>query len=348
MLSAVAARKAALAARQDTTDSLVRPEIVSPPPTPSPVSTPPSKPVSKRKPSAQVSNTSRKAKKKKIRHEKTRYFAPVDSFVQQDDVIVIDENNPEESDSEEDEIEEGGPPPASTSKSVIFKKPSLSKGNRGWSPSNPLQDSSDEEVDDGEEEPFIPDTPVPMKAPRPTFEERTPLSTFKPKWNSNIFALSSEEMGFLESSSPIADSAIGIILPLGETLTLLGTYALNVIHGSVSLGGVTLFPSRHTHHVFAPRCSPVLVLQCVQSNGIKSNPIATSITDRLRPFSMADCAIVVLREFSTGVEGLGRVCRTFDGVFEPSRWHRGDTVPDLGLTGIRMVQTLYNSVCGTF
>src|ERR1700692_115755 len=116
MLSAVAARKAALAARQDTTDSLVRPEIVSPPPTPSPVSTPPSKPVSKRKPSAQVSNTSRKAKKKKIRHEKTRYFAPVDSFVQQDDVIVIDGNNSEESDSEEDEIEEGSPPPASTSK----------------------------------------------------------------------------------------------------------------------------------------------------------------------------------------------------------------------------------------
>jgi polynucleotide 5'-hydroxyl-kinase GRC3/NOL9 len=340
MLSAVAARKAALAAHQDLAKPLVRPGVVSPPPTPSPVSTPPPQLVSKRKPTAQAPNPSRKAKKKKIKHEKPRYFAAEDSFVKQDDIIAIDEDNSDDSEDEGDVIELDDPLPDTSSKSTIFEKPASSKGKRTWSPSRPLQDSSDEETDDGEDEANISDTPIAIRPPRAVVvEERPLLSTFELNWNNNAFVLSSAETELLESSTLVGNSTIAIVMTPGETLCLLGTYALIVLHGSVYLAGVTLTPSRTTHHVFASRCSAVPALRCLQTNGKTRDPVTTSLPERLHPFLQADCAIVVLRELRTGVDGLGRVCRTFDGVFEPSRWHRNDIVPDLGLTGIRMVKS---------
>jgi polynucleotide 5'-hydroxyl-kinase GRC3/NOL9 len=201
-------------------------------------------------------------------------------------------------------------------------------------------------MDDGEDEPYTADTPMIISPPRPTVgEERALLSTFNPNWNNNVFAFSSAEVGFLESSPLIGDSATVIIMKPGDALSLLGTYALTIICGSVYLAGVTLSPSRTTHHVFAPRCSPVPALQCLQSNGKTRDP--KSFPERLHPFLKTDCAIVALRELCTGVDGLGRVCRTFDGVFEPSRWHRNDIVPDLGVPGVRMVHFSIVYMCAS-
>jgi polynucleotide 5'-hydroxyl-kinase GRC3/NOL9 len=341
MLSAVAARKAALAAHQDLTKPLPSPKVVSPPPTPTPAS--PKKTVSKRKPPAQVPNTSsRKAKKTKTKHEKARYFAADDAFVQQDDVIVVDEDS---SESEADEImDQDDSLFAGSSKPVVFQRPTTSKDKRAWSPSHLLQDSSDESMDDGEDEPFVQNIPITTSLPRAIVEEERPLlSSFEPNWNNNIFALSPAEISSLESSNLVGDSAIVIILTPGETLSLLGAYALTVMYGSVYLAGVTLHSSQTIHHVFAPRCSPVPALQCFQSNGKTRDPKPVSLPGRVHPFLNADCAVVVLRKLCTGVEGLGRVCRTFEGVFEPSRWHRNDSAPDLGLTGVRMVQFNPNS-----
>jgi polynucleotide 5'-hydroxyl-kinase GRC3/NOL9 len=344
MISAVAARKKALAAQQDLTNPLQGFEIVSPPHTPSPVSTPSPRPTSKRKSTAQGPNTIRKTKKKKIKHEKARYFAPEDSFVQQDDMIVIDEDSSEDSDSGIDEIERGSPAVVAPPKITTIKQTSSSKGKRAWSPSRPLRDSSDEEMDDVEDEPYVQGIQVPVQH----VEEHPLLSTFEPNWNNNIFALSPEEAGLLESSSPVGDTAVVIFLNLGETISLLGTYAMNVMHGYVRFAGVILPPSKTTHNVFAPRCSPVPALQCVQSNEKGSDSTPTFIPARLRPSLKAECAVVTLRELRTGVEGLGRVCRIFDGVFEASRWHRNDPSPDLGLTGVRMVEILNNIFCAPF
>lgn len=332
MLSAVAARKAAEAARQDLR-TLVDPEIVAPPPMPPSASTPPLKTISKRKPSAQVQNPSRKAKKKKTGHEKARYFAPEDSFVKQDDVIAIDEDSYQPSDIEDDEMELGGPPSLD---SII---PST-KGTQASSPSHSLQDSSDEEMDHGEDEPCIHDTPTTTGPPKAAVEERpmsAMLSTFEPRWNSNIFVLSSAETEFLEPSTFVTDLAVALVMMPDDTLSLLGTYALTVIHGSISLAGVTLLPSQRTHSIFAPRCSPIPALRCLQSNAKTLSSIPTTLAERLHLSLKQDCSIVVLRALSTGVDGLGRVCRVFDGVFEPSRWHRNANVPDLGLTGVHMV-----------
>jgi polynucleotide 5'-hydroxyl-kinase GRC3/NOL9 len=279
----------------------------------------------------------RKPKKKKVKHDKARYFAAEDSFVRQDDVIVVGEDNTDDSDSGDEIIDHDGSLLAASSKSIVFQKPATLKSKRAWSPSHPLQDSSDEEMDGDDDKQ---DTPTKISPSRANVEEERPLlSTFEPNWNNNIFGLSSTEIGLLESSTLFGDSAIAIIMTPGETLSLLGTYALTVMYGSVHLAGVTLPPSRTTHHVFASRCSPVPALQRFQPNGKTGDPMPTSLPGRFHPFLKTDCAVVALRKLCTGVEGLGRVCRTFDGVFEPSRWYRNDSAPDLSFTGIRMVQS---------
>jgi polynucleotide 5'-hydroxyl-kinase GRC3/NOL9 len=329
MLSAVAARKAALAAHQGLTTPPVGPEILSSSATPSRLSTTPPQHASKRKPSTQGPNQPGKAKKKKTKHKEARYFAVEDSFVQQDDVIVINNDDSEESVPEIDSDDPLLPP----SKAIMVERSARSKTKPPWSPVLPLQDSSDEEVGDSEDEPYTPKINSP---PRATIEEeRGLLSTFEPRWNSNVFSFSSAEIRFLESSSLFGDSTSVIVMTPGDSLSLLGTYALTVIHGSIYLAGVTLTPSETTHHVFSPRCSPVPALHCLQCNKKPRDP--TLLPDRLHPFLKADCAILAFRDLRTGVDGLGRVCRTFEDVFEPSRWHRNEVVPDLGLTGVRMV-----------
>lgn len=150
MLSAVAARKVA---RQYLTKAPVATEVVSNSSTPSLESTSPSKPASKRKPRSQATNSTKRSKKKKITHETPRYYAAEDSFVQ-DDVIIISRNDSDDEDDEDTDTD-----PAALPSDV--QRSTLSRGKRGWSPSDPLRDSSDEEIEGDRDDLYIPDVPVP-------------------------------------------------------------------------------------------------------------------------------------------------------------------------------------------
>lgn len=317
MLSAIAARKAAQAARQDNSSpSEPLTPAASPPPVVESNAPPPAKPSSKRKPTSHLPRLTKKKKKEKpmsIRSQ--RYFT--DSFKEQEDVIVIDS---EDEDEDEDEDE------------VIFDD---DQGDlprkRGWSPSVPVIDSSDEDDDTLFALPPTQPTPPINKPGIPEI-----LSTFQPILNQNTFILDSHAVS---SFNLLPSDSGGTIIALQpkETICLLGTYTFCVIQGSVTVSGVSIGASSRRFPVFAPRSSPLPVLEGVDGQGAVEG--LNNLPQNLLPMIGIPVALVLLQELRTGVEGMGHICRTFDGVFEPSsRWQNsGSTTSLLQIPGVHLV-----------
>jgi polynucleotide 5'-hydroxyl-kinase GRC3/NOL9 len=313
MLSAIAARKAAQAARDEAAGP--QPEAKAPPTPPTPSVTPPApKSNSKRKYTAHTPNPKRKKKEKRPAPKNGRYFEDQDAFAGQGDVIIIDS---EEGEPMSDDVPDPGP----------------STSQQRWSPSMPLNDSSEEEGDDealnhSSEEPQQSMTAV-----------NTPdiLSNLDPTPDENIFFLTPDEVQALNTStSTTSPPATIVILGFKETLCLLGTYTFCVLQGSISCSGVTLSASQRIHRVFAPRSSPLPVLE--GALGDTSIPdLKSRLPPRLHSLTQTPAALVLIQELSTGVEGLGRICRTFDGTFEPSRWQKNATLGSLQLSGVHIV-----------
>ena len=149
--------------------------------------------------------------------------------------------------------------------------------------------------------------------PQPSGYEPLQLSTFQPTRNLNFFELSSDEL----SAMGIQNEASVLSINQEETLALLGAYALTILRGSVSILGMTLSASKVAYHVFAPRSAPIPILRCVASE-MHADPNIHPFPSRVR--DLQGDAVVAIQSLDTGVEGLGRVCRVFNGVFEPSRW----------------------------
>ncbi|KAI0759724.1 hypothetical protein BD413DRAFT_617589 [Trametes elegans] len=326
MLSAVAARKARLA----QTKGEPAPEAAPPTPKPQPKQSQPApakpsssaqKPPPKRKPSASAGNPS---KKKKVQHRRpesqqqpSRYFAQEDAFRAQDDVIVVDESESESSASSSapSDDDERAPAPIHRAKTA---------GKRAWSPSMPLADSSDEDGDDTDEPVFL-DTPAPPAAEQ-TSDEQPLLSTFRPALGQNVYPLAATD------SLP---KRTVLLLNAGETVALLGTYALTVLRGAIFLAGASLTPSPTAHPVYAPRSSPLPVIQALPRNPSQTAwSIPHAAPQQIQEAASQYDAAIMLQELHTGVEGLGRICRTFDGFFAPSRWQRNQARFDLGLDSV--------------
>ncbi|KAI0643584.1 hypothetical protein C8Q79DRAFT_142877 [Trametes meyenii] len=329
MLSAVAARKARLTQAQTvaspTKPSQPKASPLAAEPRKSPQAKPSSssqKPPSKRKSSGPAENP---PKKKKIQPRKSaserqgRYFAQQDVFKAQDNLIIVNETDSEasvaaSSSSSDDELH----PPR------ITRSSGTKSGRKcAWSPSAILADSFDEE--DGD-----PDEQVPLDNPHSTSDaKKVPdvpraLSTFQPVWNENVF-----------HCSDTAQKYTCLLLRTSETVALLGVYSMTVLQGSVSLAGVTLVPSTTAHPVFAPRSSPIPIVECLPRSS-SSSSLSTNIhlPTQITALSPQFEAIIMLQELHTGIEGLGRICRPFDGFFSPSRWHRNQLRFDLGLDNV--------------
>ncbi|RDB20262.1 Polynucleotide 5'-hydroxyl-kinase GRC3 [Hypsizygus marmoreus] len=312
MLSAVAARKAAQAARQENAVPVEQRPVASPSPVETP---PPTKPTSKRKPTTQPSNApKRKKKEKRTPAVRTvRYFVEqeqLDSFRDQEDVIVIDSD--EEVMSDEPEV------------------PVVVVDKRRWSPSIPLNDSSDED----EEGPSVGSSMTPI--PPAKVDAPQVLSIFQPTLNQNMFLLEPAHISALNVESTSNASGSVVLLGPSDTICLLGVYTFTVLQGSITICGVTLSASLRTFRVFAPRSSPLPVLEGV--DGIGAVPSINSLPKPLHTVIGSPVSLVLFQELRTGVEGLGHVCRTFDSVFEPSRWQKAaGTSASLQLHGVHMI-----------
>lgn len=312
MLSAFQARKA----RTQPEKSIPAEELdlleLSPVPlaTPSPIPKPSSKLPSKRKPRDDKEGSLQKKKKARVPQKTPRYFDAADDFVAQEDVIIIDPDQ----DVRMSEVEDDQMP-------ISIVTP-----NRSWSPSQPFLDSSEDENEDLGVQPeapvvqrFVPDQP-------------SVLSTFVPEEDMNFFILSTGEIS--EDSS---GAATAFFVPMSQSIALVGVYSLTLIKGSVSVSGVTLEPSKTAHEIFAPRSSPIPILEVVGCDATSPGLLDT-LPSRIKAPITDNVAILLLRELRTGVEGLGRVVRTFEHVFKPSPWLSARSIPDLGLAGVYLVR----------
>ena len=322
MLSAVAARKAALATQSGLTSE---PLVPSGSGTSSPK--PPSLPKngSKRKPSSQRAHIGTKKPRKLKPFEKSNP-RPGDSFKEQDDVIMVDSEG-EESESAMSVLDDSEPEPISQPS----KKP-LEK--RAWSPSRPADSSED----DSEQEDVVSSTPLDLSSLFPhlhrTQEEQTDegrvLSTFKAVVDENLFYLDEEEL----SSLGLSGAGCLVALNTEETLCLLGVCALTVLHGSITVFGTTLSASLSAYPVYAPRSSPLPIIK--PSHRTASVLPTGNLPLRLRDIPLSK-TVIFIRELKTNVEGLGDVCRTFHGVFQPSGWQRSSSTNPFKIPGLSLV-----------
>lgn len=332
MLSAVAARKAALAAQAEQAQDL-------PTPSGSGTNTPSRCETPKRKSITQKSrSTNKKAKKSQVKG-RFKEEETVDTFRNQTDIITIqsDDDDDEGSDSAMSILDELGRGSLDRNGAQISTK-------RAWSPSEPVADSSDDESIGADESanPLDISSLFPhLSRPRQASNGETVLSTFEPVLDSNMFVLTKDECHLLGLSG----SATLVALDADDSICVLGTCTLVVLHGSIGLCGATISNSSAKHRVYAPRSAPLPVIRA----GEETSPTlhADKLPSRLRD-ALQYRAIVALQELKTDVIGLGRICRTFEGVFEPSRWQKSSVEAPFDISGLYMVRRIHSTIKSNF
>lgn len=283
-------------------------------------------PSAKRKPSAtsdidSVTHSQKKRRRKASRTValRTRYFQEKESesSTQEEDALDTGEEKPDSSPLVEApgrvRIVDYGKGLSDEDNLSIMSKPK-NKKKRTWSPSQPAHDSSESEVDFHVEN-------APKNFDRVLAESQSHLSqqvngwpqvtslSFSPSVGKNTFLLSGNESGSLHGRKGTV-----VIMQEGETLALVGVYSITILYGRISLLGSELLPSTDCRHsVFAPKCSPIpIILALSPSSSPESLQLPDNISRQVDPQNVA----IFLEDLNSGVEGLGKVCRTFEDVFE--------------------------------
>jgi polynucleotide 5'-hydroxyl-kinase GRC3/NOL9 len=309
MLSAFQARKVRLAATPGVEElTAASPDPQSPAADPTPRrSSRKRKPESVTRSGADQPQRRKKTDDRQIKGGKVRYFdAPVD--VPEPDLHSLTDEDISLSDQE-------------------ILSQSHAQPQRAWSPSQPLLDSSDEEME------------TEAGGVQPTDASIVPSTApFSAELDVNTFRLTPGECSTLIS---VEEPATAIILPAHSSITLTGVYQLTVLQGAVVLMGVPLTSSNVSHAVFSPKLSP---LPCIESvgNTDPAPPLISHVPDRLRPCIFPEHAVILIRAHSTGIEGLGRVMRTFESMFQPSQ--PNNSVVDLGVPGVQVHAVCCRSV----
>ncbi|KAI5116887.1 hypothetical protein M0805_009277 [Coniferiporia weirii] len=218
----------------------------------------------------------------------------------------------------------------------VGNPPKHLRAKRAWSPSQLPPDSSDEEVL-YEAAPAVRAAEVsqPPSPQQDTGFQRIQTLSFSPQPDKNVFRLDGRD-------SDILTGRVGTLVALqgDETIALLGVYSLTILRGSVSLMGSDIAASSNTHAIFAPKCSPIPIIKALSSDDSTVQDSAPPIPDRMAHSLNAYCAVIFFEGATTGVEGLGRVCKTYEDVFEA-----GSSVDDvLGLHSAKLLSSLDRSM----
>lgn len=304
MLSAVAVRKAARAAKAGTVPGEARRDAAT-----KPVAS-----AAKRKPSVPTNaQVTHKNKRKKLTDE---------CYYGQNSSIQLPGRVPRD-DTRRDDVWTRTPisgGESSEEKDVQLVVEETEAGDRtpyrAWSPGQPRLDSSGDEFDSG----LAVDTG--QLRSRDSSYRSVQKFSFVPQENKNVFR------------AVVVNGVIGTLLVLKEeeTTAVLGVYALTLLRGSLSILGTSLYtPS--SHMVFAPKCSPVPILTAYHRENAEDN--TALLPEAIQRVLSPDDNVIFFRELFTGVEGLQKICRTFDGVFDIDAL--GSDI--LGLQGARLVST---------
>ena len=311
MISAVAARKAALAARKPPIEESGPTSI-----TPIPFSTP-----ARINPKRKSSSQKTQPEKKKLKLKSKSNQSSTDVFKEQEDIIAMDSGESFEEDMSEnsDRVSVNG----------------QLQGEKAWSPNHSVGDSDDSMEVDGEGASQLDISSFfNSKAHQEDLDENRLLSTFQPSPDQNMFFLTADEQSILN----LSDRATLIALNAQDSLCLLGTCNLTVLHGSVTLCGITLLASSTKHPIYAPRSSPLPIIRA------SSKPASVLKPETLSPRLLKVLefkAVIVLQELRTNVEDLGRICRSFEGVFEPTKWQQSVANEPFEIPGLYMVRTIF-------
>ncbi|KAF8901520.1 hypothetical protein CPB84DRAFT_1777526 [Gymnopilus junonius] len=344
MLSAVAARRAALAVKKEEVQGGQPIASSSTPPTPLPPTPPPAQfrreKSSKRKPLSQKTRSETKKSRKLKPFEKSNRFRPdvvEDAFEGQVDMIEVGSDTDEEgSDSGMSVLED-------SQAELLPNTPKKAAGKRPWSPSQPAEESSEEEIDDDvaaslDVTSLLPHLSRSWRQLEVEAEEGLILSTFNPRPGHNLFVLSDEECRPLGLSS----KSTLVALSDEDTLCLLGSCNLAVLHGSIDLFGTTLTASSTIYPIYAPRSAPLPVLRPTLAT--TSTLVLDHLPARLKGV-LQFRAVIVLQALGSNVERLGFVCRTFEGVFGPSKVQKNVTEAPFEIPGIYMVRQQNKEYC---
>lgn len=377
MISAVAARKAALA--QTSQSQPVTPPAESPTPT-QPKNAPSS---SKRKsPSFGSQGSSTRQKRVKLKGKETkekkggkktvkgkaskppsgsqRYFATSqakdvskpDLFEKGDDVIELDSDSGSESDSSriftvrledaaDDLLSSGVDSDSDVEDETIQRRSLRSKSTFG------ADDSMDVDVTQISLSTLFPHTASGFSSNY----HNAPISTFRPVIDENVFPLSVEEVSRLKlppapsSSHNRSPPSTVVLLSPHEALCLLGTCNLTVLHGSISILGSTLYPSTESHRIYAPKSSPLPVIRCSFGKSGEAHTLLPDLGLPPRIIIEEDITrhgtVLLFQESKTGIEGLGRICRPFRNAFEHSKWQSQEKSANaFKLSGLSLVRHL--------
>ncbi|KAI0337542.1 hypothetical protein BDW22DRAFT_866481 [Trametopsis cervina] len=240
----------------------------------------------------------------------------------------------------------------STSKSVRPKKQRLARrevtqAGRYFAQPSSFEDQDDSVASDDDE--AISDSSdgdiweaVEDRQATPSQVISSTLSTWRPVQGQTLLHLTEEDSHALQISTGIP--ARVFLLRKDERLTLVGVYRLTVVHGSVALAGTTLTAKAESHEVYAPWSSPLPVIECLPGGQTVSSWPKTLSEPLRQSLARFDAALVV-QEFRTGIEGLGKVCRTFEHVFEPPRQRDARLVEGLSLSGVHYIESQGHGLC---
>lgn len=216
-----------------------------------------------------------------------------------EDVILVDGDDDEDCASVSSESSSSSEEDVEPRQSVLPER-SVSRIQHAWSPSRPPPDSSEGE-DRGR-----PVRSTPQMQDNGYMEVRK--LSFVPIPQQNILFLSGEQPGVLYGRKGTV-----VTLKSGESLALQGVYSLTVLSGRVSICTSELSASPSTsHRVFAPKCLPTPIIQPVESGTYTIHP---KLPPDIQRIARPDCTIIFLENLETGVEGLGKACKVFEGAF---------------------------------
>ncbi|PVG04867.1 hypothetical protein CPB86DRAFT_803579 [Serendipita vermifera] len=126
----------------------------------------------------------------------------------------------------------------------------------------------------------------------------TRMSTFMPRLNDNVFI----EKG----RHQIEQTRVTIIMKPSETLSFLGTIALTLLYGQVTLFGSTIIPSPTRHMIYAPINYPTATIEASigPNHGSRPSLLPPEIAKRIEPVD----SVLVIEDSLSGVEGLNLIC----------------------------------------
>jgi len=127
------------------------------------------------------------------------------------------------------------------------------------------------------------------------------------------------------SALGLSGPAIALVLSPSVIVSFVRAYRLHVLHGSISLLGKIIWLSRVPHRIFAPRSSPIPVIEALAAHG---ESLMYDIPAQITSIINEGGVIIVSQELRTALsQGLGCVMRTFEGVFSQADLEGASDMP---------------------